>query len=64
MNKIHMIIANAVRSAFIDYPIKNDGTRWDAQYKSAEESDLLANAVLIALKKNGVQIHKTTKKLN
>lgn len=46
MNKIHKVIASAVHSAFIDYPMKNDGTHWDAQYKSAEESDLLANAVL------------------
>jgi hypothetical protein len=64
MNKIHKVIASAVYSAFIDYPMKNDGTHWNAQYKSAEESDLLANAVLTALKKNGFQIHKTAKILN
>jgi hypothetical protein len=62
MNKIHKIIAGAIHSAFIDYPMKNDGTRWDAQYKGAEESELLANAVLIALSKNGFQLHQTGKK--
>jgi hypothetical protein len=61
MNQIRKIIAGAIQRAFIDYPMRNDGTRWDQQYKSDEESELLGNAVLMALKNSAAAIARRHK---
>ncbi|WP_159009227.1 hypothetical protein [Bradyrhizobium sp. S69] len=59
LDEIKKIMAAAMHSAFVDYPDRDSGTRWDQIYKSNEECDLLTNAVLIALKKHGYEITKT-----
>lgn len=57
-DEIRKIIAGAIHSAFIDYPNRDSGTRWDQIYKSNEECELLTNAVLTALRKQGYEIAK------
>jgi hypothetical protein len=59
MDEVKKIISVAVHSAFVDYPARPDGTKWDRIYKEPAECELLANAVLIALKKHGFEITKT-----
>ncbi len=59
MEEIQKIIQGAVHSAFIDYPARDDGTHWDQVYKEPAECQLLANAILMALKKHGYNIAKS-----
>src|SRR6266849_3398521 len=47
-----------IRTAFVDYPTRNDGSQWDQTYKELAECQMLANAVLIALNKKGFAITK------
>jgi hypothetical protein len=58
MDEIRKIIAGAIHSAFVDYPARDDGTRWDKIYKEPAECELLTNAVLNALKKHGYEVAK------
>ena len=60
MEEIRTIISNAIHTAFIDYPTRNDGSQWDQTYKEVAECQMLANAVLIliALNKKGFVITK------
>ena len=53
-----IVIANAIKTAFIDHPSSGHGTTWDQTTKSDEESIHLAKAVLIALRKAGYSISK------
>ena len=56
MEEIRTIITSAIHTAFVDYPTRNDGSQWDQTYKELAECQMLANAVLIALNKNGFAI--------
>ena len=56
MEEIRTIIINAIHTAFVDYPTRNDGSQWDQIYKEPAECQMLADAVLIALNKNGFAI--------
>ena len=47
-----------IRTAFVDYPTRSDGSQWDQTYKELAECQMLANAVLIALNKKGFAITK------
>jgi hypothetical protein len=58
MEEIRAIISNAIHTAFVDYPTRADGSQWDQTYKEPAECQMLANAVLIALNKNGFAITK------
>jgi hypothetical protein len=58
MEEIRTIISNAIHTAFVDYPTRNDGSQWDQIYKEPAECQILANAVLIALNKRGFAITK------
>jgi hypothetical protein len=58
MEEIRTIISDAIRTAFVDYPTRNDGSQWDQTYKELAECQMLANAVLIALNKKGFAITK------
>ena len=53
-----LVVASAIKTAFIDHPATGHGTRWDPITKSDEESTHLAKAVLIALRKAGYSIDK------
>ena len=50
MEEIRTIISDAIRTAFVDYPTRNDGSQWDQTYKELAECQMLANAVLIAVR--------------
>jgi hypothetical protein len=56
MEEIRAIIVSAIHTAFVDYPTRNDGSQWDQTYKELAECQMLADAVLIALNKNGFAI--------
>ena len=56
MEEIRTVISNAIHTAFVDYPTRNDGSQWDQTYKELAECQMLANAVLIALNKKGFAI--------
>jgi hypothetical protein len=58
MEEIRTIISDAIRTAFVDYPTRNDGSQWGQTYKELAECQMLANAVLIALNKKGFAITK------
>jgi hypothetical protein len=58
MEEIRLIICDAMHTAFVDYPTRNDGSQWDQTYKEVAECQMLANAVLIALNKRGFAIIK------
>jgi hypothetical protein len=58
MEEIRLIICDAMHTAFVDYPTRNDGSQWDQTYKEVAECQMLANAVLIALNKKGFAIIK------
>ena len=58
MEEIRTIISDAIRTAFVDYPTRSDGSQWDQTYKELAECQMLANAVLIALNKKGFAITK------
>jgi hypothetical protein len=60
MEEIRTIISDAIRTAFVDYPTRNDGSQWDQTYKELAECEMLANAVLIALNKKGFAVTKVT----
>ena len=51
-------IRTAIRTAFVGYPTRTDGSQWDQTYKEPAECQMLANAVLIALNKNGFAVTK------
>jgi len=53
-----IVIASAIKTAFIDHPSSGHGTTWEQVTKSDEESTHLAKAVLIALRKAGYSIAK------
>ena len=53
-----IVITNAIKTAFIDYPSTGHGTMWDQVTKSDEESIHLAKAVMVALRKAGYSIGK------
>jgi hypothetical protein len=63
MEEIRLIICDAIHTAFVDYPTRNDGSQWDQTYKEVAECQMLANAVLIALNKNGFAISKFVRPL-
>jgi hypothetical protein len=46
MEEIRTIISDAIRTAFVDYPTRDDGSQWDQTYKELAECQMLANAVL------------------
>ena len=50
MEEIRTIISDAIRTTFVDYPTRSDGSQWDQTYKELAECQMLANAVLIARK--------------
>jgi hypothetical protein len=56
--EIGAIISNAIRTAFVGYPTRTDGSQWDQTYKEPAECQMLANAVPIALNKSGFAITK------
>jgi hypothetical protein len=58
MEEIRAIISNAIHTAFVDHPTRTDGSQWDQTYKEPAGCQMLANAVLIALNKNGFAITK------
>jgi hypothetical protein len=58
MEEIRLIICDAIHTAFVDYPTRNDGSQWDQTYTEVAECQMLANAVLIALNKKGFAIIK------
>jgi hypothetical protein len=33
MEEIRTIVSDAIRSAFVDYPTRDDGSQWDQTYK-------------------------------
>src|SRR6266851_8835252 len=37
MEEIRTIISDAIRTAFVDYPTRNDGSQWDQTYKELAE---------------------------
>jgi hypothetical protein len=58
-DEIRRIISSAVHSAFVDYPARDNGTRWDQIYKEQAECELLTGAVLTALKRHGYEVIKS-----
>ena len=58
MEEIRTIISDAIRTAFVDYPTRDDGSQWDQTYKELAECQMLASAVLIALNKKGFAVTK------
>ncbi len=53
-----IVMASAIKTAFIDHPATGHGTTWDQITKSDEESMHLAKAVLVALRKAGYSVDK------
>jgi hypothetical protein len=50
------VIAAAIESANIDFPDSDDGTTWERIYRSTEECNHLARAVVSGLEKWGYSI--------
>jgi hypothetical protein len=51
-----IVMASAIKTAFIDHPATGHGTTWDQITKSDEESMHLAKAVLVALRRAGYSV--------
>jgi len=58
MEETRTIISDAIRTAFVDYPTRDDGSQWDQTYKELAECQMVASAVLIALNKKGLAVTK------
>jgi hypothetical protein len=58
LNEIFEQIASAIQTANLDYPDVGDGTQWDQQIKSNEESRHLARAVIERLWAKGYEIDR------
>ena len=54
------VIAAAIESANIDFPDSDDGTTWERIYRSTEECNHLARAVVSGLEKWGYSIVPST----
>ncbi|WP_338445933.1 hypothetical protein V5F89_12360 [Pelagerythrobacter marensis] len=55
-NEVFELIASAIQTANLDFPDTGDGSQWDQQMKSNEESRHLARAVLERLWAKGYEI--------
>lgn len=58
------VIAAAIESANIDFPDAGDGTSWERFYRSTEECNHLARAVVSGLEKWGYSIVPSTGQTN
>ena len=56
LNEIFEQIASAIQTANLDFPDAGNGTQWDQQIKSDEESRHLARAVTERLLAKGFEI--------